>query len=187
MPFRRAFRHLLLGGVAIAALAQVPPAFAQTAPALSYVQPVPQSSVAQVQNKLRQAGVYNGRVDGVWGPDSQAALEKFQQTHQIQVTGQLNQATVATLGLDPNTLLNPQANAETVPPASELRPASIRAGQNRLRMLGFYTGGVDGIWGEGTQSALERFQQSRGLQPSGQLYPATISALGLAPSAMNYR
>ena len=42
-----------------------------------------------------------GRADGVWGPDSQAALERFQQARGLQVTGQLNQATAATLGLDP--------------------------------------------------------------------------------------
>jgi len=31
----------------------------------------------------------------------------------------------------------------------------------------------------GTQMAIERFQQSRGLQPNGQLNPLTVNALGL--------
>jgi len=42
---------------------------------------------------------------------------------------------------------------------------------------------VDGIWGAGTQASLERFQQGRGLQPTGQVNPITLQALGLDPNA----
>ena len=55
----------------------------------------------------------------------------------------------------------------------------MRTVQARLQALGFYNGAIDGVWGPGTQSAIERFQQGRGLQPNGQLNPATVSALGL--------
>jgi peptidoglycan hydrolase-like protein with peptidoglycan-binding domain len=41
---------------------------------------------------------------------------------------------------------------------------------------------VDGNWGAGTQAAIERFQQGRGLQPTGQINPATAQALGLDPN-----
>jgi peptidoglycan hydrolase-like protein with peptidoglycan-binding domain len=58
----------------------------------------------------------------------------------------------------------------------------IRNVQQRLRALGFYRGGVDGLWGAGTQAALERFQQGRGLQATGQVNPATVQALGLDPN-----
>ena len=107
----------------------------------------------------------------------------------MQVTGQLNQATAATLGLDPNALLATPvtAPAPPVPPADHLLPASVRAVQARLRTLGFYGGAVDGVWGEGTQVAIENFQRGRGLQPDGQLGPSTITALGLAPDALAYR
>ena len=96
---------VLAGSLALAALSALP-ATAQPPPApLAYVQPLPGPAVQSVQERLRQAGVYAGRIDGVWGADSQAALERFQQAHQLQVTGQLNQATAATLGLDPSALL----------------------------------------------------------------------------------
>ncbi|MFW6005510.1 MAG: peptidoglycan-binding domain-containing protein [Desulfonatronovibrionaceae bacterium] len=39
--------------------------------------------------------------------------------------------------------------------------------QARLKDLGFYTMKVDGIWGPGSKGALEKFQMSSGLQPSG--------------------
>jgi peptidoglycan hydrolase-like protein with peptidoglycan-binding domain len=58
----------------------------------------------------------------------------------------------------------------------------VRNVQRRLRVLGFYRGAVDGAWGAGTQSAIERFQQGRGLQATGQLNPATAAALGLDAS-----
>ena len=72
-------------------------------------------------------------------------------------------------------------------PAENLRASSIRAIQSHLRGLGFYTGAVDGVWGQSTQSAIERFQQGRGLQPNGQLNPATIGAMGLSPDSLTYR
>lgn len=178
---------VILAGSLLAGTLSVSHATAQTAPPLSYVQPVPQQAVQDVQNRLREAGAYSGRIDGMWGADSQAALERYQQAHQLQVTGQLNQATVATLGLDPGMLLTVPAGARPLPPPDQLRPASVQAIQARLRSLGFYNGAVDGVWGEGTQSAIERLQQGRGLQPNGQLNPPTVAALGLAPDVLAYR
>ena len=52
--------------------------------------------------------------------------------------------------------------------------------------MGFYRGGVDGTWGPGTQTAIERFQQGRGLQATGQLNPATAQAMGLDPNNLEY-
>lgn len=58
----------------------------------------------------------------------------------------------------------------------------VRNIQTRLRTLGFYEGGIDGLWGPATQTAIERFQQSRSLQVTGQLTPVTASAMGLDPN-----
>ena len=181
----------LLAGLGIVALF-VAPGAAQPAPPpqLAYVQPVPQQTVQAVQDKLRQAGAYNGRIDGIWGVDSQTALERFQQSNQLQVTGQLNQATMATLGLDPGSVVTAPVAAAVPPPpppSDHLLPGSVRAVQARLRSLGFYSGAVDGVWGQGTAIAIENFQRGRGLQPDGQLGPATVTAMGLAPDALAYR
>ncbi|MCO6418088.1 peptidoglycan-binding protein [Siccirubricoccus sp. KC 17139] len=174
--------------MALAGLLLAGPALAQQAPSLMYSQPLAPAAVTAVQEKLRQAGSYTGRADGVWGPDSQAALERFQMSRGLQASGQLNQATAATLGLSPSDLLaaGPTAGpAPGTPAAQATEPLSQRAVRNvqrRLRVLGFYRGELDGAWGAGTQSAIERFQQGRGLQATGQLNPATISALGLDAS-----
>jgi peptidoglycan hydrolase-like protein with peptidoglycan-binding domain len=57
--------------------------------------------------------------------------------------------------------------------------ATIRQAQERLMSQGFNPGAVDGKLGQQTQQGLKDFQQSRGLEPSGQLDPQTIAALGL--------
>jgi peptidoglycan hydrolase-like protein with peptidoglycan-binding domain len=179
--------YSLAGGILLAVMAGAAPAGAQPAQPLSYVQPLTPDAVGTVQQRLRSAGVYTGRVDGVWGPDSATALQRYQQSHQLQVTGQMNQATAATMGLDPGTLVAAAQPAPPPPPGDQLRPASVRALQARLGSLGFYRGAVDGIWGQSTENAVEAFQQGRGLQPNGQLNPATVSALGLSPDALAYR
>jgi peptidoglycan hydrolase-like protein with peptidoglycan-binding domain len=41
-----------------------------------------------------------GRADGRWGNETQNAVKRFQQSKQLRATGQLDQQTVADLGLD---------------------------------------------------------------------------------------
>jgi peptidoglycan hydrolase-like protein with peptidoglycan-binding domain len=163
------------------------PLHAQTPSGLSYVQPLSPDSVASVQQKLQTAGVYTGRVDGVWGPDSDAALQRFQQSHQLQATGQLNLATASTLGLDATQFTAAPPPVAPLPPPDHLRTSSVRALQTRLIALGFYRGPVDGVWGQSTEAAVQAFQQGRGWPATGALTPATVSALGLAPEAIAYR
>lgn len=58
-------------------------------------------------------------------------------------------------------------------------PATVRQAQEKLISEGFNAGPVDGRLGQQTRQGLKDFQESRGLQPSGQLDPQTIAALGL--------
>lgn len=161
----------------------------QTVP-LTYSQTLSPQEVQMVQQQLRQFGVYSGAIDGQWGPDSVIALQRFQQQHGIQPSGQLNEGTVASLGLNPGLLLGgppESATAMAPPPAPAyayqpaVSPRGVAAVQDRLRQLGYYHGNVDGVWGAETQQALQAFQQGHGLQPDAQLNPMTVSALGLNP------
>ncbi|HEX3348104.1 MAG TPA: peptidoglycan-binding domain-containing protein [Acetobacteraceae bacterium] len=172
---------------AFALIAQ--PAAAQTAqtapPALNYVQPLTPAGIQAVQQRLQQAGAYSGQVDGVWGADSQAALTQFQQLHQLQVTGQMNQATAAVLGLNITQLLG--GGSAPTPVAQQPRPLSpraVRALQSRLQQLGYYTGSIDGEWGPRAESALQRFQQASGLQVSGRINQESVTAMGLDPTTL---
>ncbi|MBV8534948.1 MAG: peptidoglycan-binding protein [Alphaproteobacteria bacterium] len=137
------------------------------------------TDVRTVQNRLRQLHYYNGPADGVWGRDTQASVERFQQSRGLRV-GQVDQATLAAMGLSAQAFRTRTAASEGggVP----LDPAVVRGVQRRLRQLGYYHGSADGVWGARTQEATERFQRSRGLEPTGDLNPMTASALGLDPN-----
>jgi peptidoglycan hydrolase-like protein with peptidoglycan-binding domain len=68
-------------------------------------QPIPskdlsRGEIKQVQQALDKDGFKAGRADGRWGHETRAAVKQFQQSKQRQATGQLNQQTVADLGLD---------------------------------------------------------------------------------------
>jgi peptidoglycan hydrolase-like protein with peptidoglycan-binding domain len=141
------------------------------------IQAADPTSVRTVQNRLRQLGFYDGPTGGVWGPSTQIALERFQRARGLQPSGQLTNATVNAMGIDPSAF---PVNAPTV--AAPLDPAVVRNIQSRLREQGFYRGRVDGRWGPASETAVERFQRSRGMQPTGELTPATLAALGLDPN-----
>jgi peptidoglycan hydrolase-like protein with peptidoglycan-binding domain len=102
------------------------------------------------------------------------------------VTGSINLATAQALGVGVPRLLPPAtvepSPAATAAPSAPLSQRAVRNIQSRLRALGFYRAQTDGIWGAGTQAALERFQRGRGLEASGQINPATAQALGLNPN-----
>lgn len=54
----------------------------------------------------------------------------------------------------------------------------IRGAQDRLNKLGYAAGGVDGLMGERTRTALRAFQRDAGLPATGALSLETISRLG---------
>ena len=61
----------------------------------------PRSQIAQVQEKLRSLGFEVGEVAGVLDPRTAKALEAFQRTRRLDVTGALDTATLRALGLAP--------------------------------------------------------------------------------------
>ena len=80
------------------------------------------------------------------------------------------------------------ANPSTTRPASTNTPApsslkkgdsgdSVRALQRRLKELGYYTGSVDGDFGENTDKAVRAFQQNNGLTVDGKVGSKTMTKL----------
>jgi peptidoglycan hydrolase-like protein with peptidoglycan-binding domain len=70
---------------------------------ISYASPQPAGlspdMIAQVQTRLQQNGNYNGRIDGVWGPVTERAVSSYQQQHNMNATGQLDNATLTSLNV----------------------------------------------------------------------------------------
>jgi peptidoglycan hydrolase-like protein with peptidoglycan-binding domain len=60
------------------------------------------SQVREIQQALEDRGDNTVRVNGEWGPDTEAALQNFQKSeNMISQTGQLDFQTLLALGLDP--------------------------------------------------------------------------------------
>ncbi|PYK48769.1 MAG: hypothetical protein DME20_08225 [Verrucomicrobia bacterium] len=57
------------------------------------------TTVSAVQSELAKLGYYHGSIDGVVGDETQAALARYQEDHDLSVTGTLTAATLQSLGL----------------------------------------------------------------------------------------
>lgn len=55
----------------------------------------------QVQENLRERGFYSGPVNGVVGPNTQAAIAQFQLSIPMPASGMLDDTTLAALGVEP--------------------------------------------------------------------------------------
>jgi peptidoglycan hydrolase-like protein with peptidoglycan-binding domain len=58
--------------------------------------------------------------------------------------------------------------------------STVRNAQSALSDKGYSVGAIDGHWGTQTMSAVRRFQEDKGLAPSGTLDSATLTALGVS-------
>eukprot|EP01037_Dinobryon_pediforme_P006018 gene6018-6091_t len=70
--------------------------------ATSSASPAPSAEIRQTQLVLQQQGTYNGRVDGVAGPATVESIRLYQQSHKLQATGTLDDATRNSLRLNEN-------------------------------------------------------------------------------------
>jgi Putative peptidoglycan binding domain len=59
------------------------------------------STVSAVQSALAKLAYYQGAIDGVDGDETQAALARYQEDHDLSVTGTLTATTLQALGLQP--------------------------------------------------------------------------------------
>ena len=67
------------------------------------------------------------------------------------------------------------------PAAAPVSSDVIREVQSRLQQDGYYKqGNVDGVWGSGTESALQAYQRDHNLTANGQLDMATLHSMNLA-------
>ena len=63
------------------------------------------------------------------------------------------------------------------------RGSEVRTIQEKLKRWGYYTGGVDGIYGSLTVSAVKKFQQKNGLTVDGIAGTKTLRAMGIYSSS----
>jgi peptidoglycan hydrolase-like protein with peptidoglycan-binding domain len=82
---------------------------------------------------------------------------------------------------EPQAQSGPSTQAQSGQQASQ-SPELVKQAQEKLSAAGHDAGTADGKMGPKTQAALKEFQQSKGLQASGQLDQKTVAALGVSSS-----
>jgi peptidoglycan hydrolase-like protein with peptidoglycan-binding domain len=78
--------------------------------------------IEQVQTRLQQAGTYNGSIDGLWGPATEAGVRSYQQQHNLNATGQLNGDTLASLNLGGTSQNSGNTQPYASPPPTAMTP-----------------------------------------------------------------
>lgn len=58
-----------------------------------------EQEIKDLQQALNREGFDSGNVDGVWGPDTRAAVSNFQERQNIAGNGELNDETLSALGV----------------------------------------------------------------------------------------
>ena len=141
-------------------------------------------AVRRLQLALMRAGIFvAGGADGIFGPATENAVKTYQGRKGLSVTGRVDSATAAALGL----------SGGTPPPASGSvfvglrlgsRGTAVQAVQRAIIRSGITLfGGADGVFGMATQSALMLYQRAHGISASGVVDAATARAMGLGGSS----
>jgi peptidoglycan hydrolase-like protein with peptidoglycan-binding domain len=129
-------------------------------------------AVRELQQALKGLGYDVGSIDGQFGARTEAAVKAFQKAKAITADGIVGDVTW--VNIDEADMSDP-----TIRPGSTGNP--VRRAQKRLTLAGYDTGGVDGVFGAGTEAAVRRLQRDRGLAVDGVVGPRTwdeINALG---------
>ena len=119
----KSLRFLLSAGL-LAAVASGIAFAAGDSPALQKRSAQNPELVRQVQEQLSASGHEPGPIDGLWGPRTRAGVMDFQRSNGIEATGQIDQETLVSLGVqaDDSTSLGGTRPSDDSRPGTACRP-----------------------------------------------------------------
>jgi len=132
-------------------------------------------AVKKLQKSLLGMGFNPGKIDGVFGPLTKAAVLSFQKSMKLVPDGIVGIKTWTALGVNCNT---PPVNHCPVLIESNTGPAVVTL-QSLLTTKGYRPGRIDGVFGPLTKAAVMSFQQCNRLVPDGIVGIKTWTALGV--------
>lgn len=122
-----------------------------------------------LQLRLEDLSYFTGEADGNYGPETQAAVRRFQEDNTargLEVTGDADISTQILAASAKYRTLRYNSSGE-----------DVKDLQIRLSALGYYTGKISGDYLEGTQNGISNFQKNNGLEKTGVADPLTQEAL----------
>ena len=164
------------------------------------------AEVRKLQQKLKDLGYLSGSVDGKFGAATEAAVIAFQKNNNLTADGKAGTATQSKLysgSAKKSTgssakIDNGSSNSSSGRDTSDISSTGyitlerdskgdqVRTLQKRLKDLGFYSGSVDGSYGESTEVAVMAFQLMNNLTVDGKAGPATQRALYGSKANISY-
>lgn len=139
------------------------------------------SDVAFFQKLLWQLQ-YTIAVDGIFGPQTQAAVKQFQRKHFLKVTGTVSPGVLGAMQEELDIRKQSEQKACT---ASYLQKGNTGSAVKELQLALKNASPksrlkANGVFDEKTEAALKKYQKSRGLEVDGVAGPETFAALKLS-------
>jgi peptidoglycan hydrolase-like protein with peptidoglycan-binding domain len=150
--------------------------------------------VGAIQLELTELGYYEGLIDSQWGPQTEEAIVRLQESAGLEPSGEMTDETwgelqdaylgVVAASIEASGYAADVAAADSgesneggvVYQRGDAGP-EVQAIQERLAELGYRPGTPDGNYGAATASAVLAFQKAEGLQRDGQAGPAVVARL----------
>lgn len=132
-------------------------------------------AVEKLQRRLSELGYYADEINGVCDKATVKALKAFQSKMSILADGIATPDVLTILygatAIAAAQIVTPTPSPTVAPPTDTLRSGDsgtdVKKVQQRLKDLGYFTGTVDGKFGDATVKALKAFQKKNGLAQDG--------------------
>jgi peptidoglycan hydrolase-like protein with peptidoglycan-binding domain len=151
------------------------------------------SQVMLLQEKLRSDG-RKTFVTGEWDDATAREVRDYQRAHGLAPTGQLDTSLLSALDMGDvlegqresghflDGLLTSKVDSRKASPASRgtpiyVSPVHVAQIQHLLREQGYYDGQIDGVWGEGTAAAANKYRQEHGIEATPALDISLLKAM----------
>ena len=138
------------------------------------------TSSTDIQRELSRRGFYDGPVDGVNGPKTDAAIRDFETAAKLKVTGEPTEDVLRAIQRAPlKTETRAASDARAPDPIAELIAPSPRviAVQRALNDFGYGRVKATGVYGAETIAAIQKFERDRKLPVTGQISPRLMREL----------
>jgi peptidoglycan hydrolase-like protein with peptidoglycan-binding domain len=158
------------------------------------------SQVMLLQEKLRSDG-RKTFITGEWDAATAREARDYQRAHGLAPTGQLDTSLLSALdmgdvlegqkesghfldGLLTNNADERKASANSRGTPIYVSPVHVAQIQHLLREQGYYDGQIDGVWGEGTAAAANKYRREQGLEATPGLDISLLKAMNAERAAV---
>ena len=141
----------------------------------------PGEVIADIQRELARRGYYDGTLDGLYGPKTDAAIRDFEHAYGLKPSTQPNEALLQLIIRSPGKAGKGITGTATIPHPEDSPPSSrVIAVQRALAEFGYGQIKPSGILDSDTQHAIERFERERRLPITGQMSDRIVRELAAA-------